>query len=148
MGVAVNAAGTRLYIANQDGTITTFTLDPSGNVVPPGVPAFGAPQAAFVAVNRAGTRLYVANQSPVGSVSVFVLDPVTGNITGQQPGSPFATGSFSTDVAVNRAGTRLYVTNLDGTIKVFLLDANGDVTVQQPGSPFATGAGAFGIAVR
>jgi hypothetical protein len=42
------------------------------------------------AVNAAGTRLYVANQVG-GNLTVFTLD-ASGNVTGQQAGSPFATG--------------------------------------------------------
>ena len=82
-GVAVNPAGTRVYVANGD-TNNVSVIDTATNTV------VGAPIAVGgfpfgVAVNPAGTRVYVAN---FGSNNVSVIDTATNTVVG----APIAVG--------------------------------------------------------
>jgi len=73
--VAVNPAGTRVYVTNSSDS-TVSVLDTATNTVTATVPVGSDPVG--VAVNPAGTRVYVANR---GSYSVFVLDTATNTVT-------------------------------------------------------------------
>jgi DNA-binding beta-propeller fold protein YncE len=86
--VAVNPAGTRLYVANTaSGDVAVLSLDGSGAIVgAPSLVAVGGTSISDLAVSPDGSRLYVPNSS---GVTVFVLN-ASGDITGTQPGSPFA----------------------------------------------------------
>jgi DNA-binding beta-propeller fold protein YncE len=84
----VNPIGTRLYVANSaSGDLAVFMLDGSGAIVgAPSLVAVGGTSISDLAVSPDGSRLYVPNSS---GVTVFVLN-ASGDITGTQPGSPFA----------------------------------------------------------
>ncbi len=58
-GVAVNPAGTRVYVSNP-GSKDVSVIDTSTNAVVATVPVGGRPEG--VTVNPAGTRVYVAEQ--------------------------------------------------------------------------------------
>src|SRR5207237_6565988 len=81
-GVAVNAAGTRAYVANfSSGTVSV--IDTSTNTVIATIP--GVTQAAGIAVNPAGTRVYVTtNGGPT-----FVIDATTNTVLTTIPNSGF-----------------------------------------------------------
>jgi len=64
VGVAVNAAGTRVYVTNQAAN-TSSVIDTATNTVIATPASAGAPTG--VAVNPAGTFVYVANSTATSS---------------------------------------------------------------------------------
>ncbi len=111
-GIAVNAAGTRVYIVSGFPTYGVLSvIDASTNsvvaVIPVGLGAFG------VAVNPAGTRVYVTNQ---GESTVSVVDTATNTVI-----ATVSVGNQPIGVAVNPAGTLAYVANY-GVSSVAVID--------------------------
>lgn len=105
-GVAVNAAGTRAYVSNSEGS-SVSVIDTTTNAVVATVSVGDGPLG--VAVNPAGTRVYVANSV---SNRVSVIDTATNSVI-----STVVVGVRPSGIAVNQAGTRVYVTNhLDDTV--------------------------------
>lgn len=132
LGVAVNEAGTRVYVTNQ-GSNTVSVIDTANNSVVASVPVGVSPSG--VAVNPAGTRVYVANS---GGKSVSVIDTATNTVI-----ATLKVGDTPAGVAVNQAGTRVYVTNQgDNTVSVI------DVTAS-PNSVTSVGVASkpYGLAV-
>jgi YVTN family beta-propeller protein len=103
-GVAVNPAGTRVYITNSVTPGTVSVIDTATNTVIATIPVGNAPFG--VAVNPAGTRAYVANFS---SGTVSVIDTATNAVVTTIPALTLASG-----VAINPAGTRVYVATSSG----------------------------------
>ena len=102
VGVAVNPAGTRVYVANTL-TNNVSVVDAASNAVVATVAMGCHPYG--VAANPAGTRVYVTN-SDCGNVSA--IDTATNTVV-----ATVQVGSTPTGVAVNPAGTRVYVGNTD-----------------------------------
>jgi len=99
-GVAVNPAGTKVYVTNY-GKNTVSVIDTATNKVTATVPVGNGPYG--VAVNPAGTKVYVTNY---GKNTVSVIDTATNKVTATVP-----VGNGPYGVAVNPAGTKVYVTN-------------------------------------
>jgi YVTN family beta-propeller protein len=138
IGVAVNAAGTRAYVANSmliDGLSQISVIDTATNAVIRNVPA--GYQAYGVALNPAGTRLYITNAMQDAN-SVSVMDTTTNTIV-----ATIAVGYFPMGVTVNPAGTRVYVAN-NGSNTVSVIDTatNGVIGTVN------VGIGARGIAIN
>jgi len=98
-----------------------------------------------------GTRsfLYSANGSS-GTISAFVIDPRTGNLT-TVSGSPFASGSPSSNttfsLAASPGGRFLFVVDESSTfIRTFNISTTGAIT-EAAGSPFDSGAFPEGLKV-
>lgn len=98
-GVAINPAGTRVYVASESDDSVTVVDATSGAVV---ATLGGFHQPYGLAVNPAGTRLYVANEcgdaycAVAGPATVAAVDTTTFGLTasigvGQEP---FALGDF------------------------------------------------------
>lgn len=108
-GVAVNPAGTRVYLANWDYS-NVAVIDTATNAVAAVVSVGKNPTG--VAVNPAGTYVYVTNQgdssgapaSTVGSVSV--INTATNTVT-----ATVNVGGPRGGIAVDPTGTYVYVTN-------------------------------------
>ena len=105
VGVAVNPAGTRVYVTNRNpaGLSTVSVIDTATNTVIATIPILSDTRG--VAVNPAGTRVYVTNALVNGSVTV--IDATTNTAIG----SPIPVGPSPIGIAVNPAGTRVYVAN-------------------------------------
>jgi YVTN family beta-propeller protein len=124
IGVAVNPAGTRVYV---NCSTLVSVIDTPTNAVVDRVPAVPGNIPGGAAVNPAGTRLYVAVQD--FPMEVAVIDTSTNRVvakvatvpTGFEVNLPFG-------VAVNPAGTRVYVTNL-GRATVSVIDAATNAVV-------------------
>ena len=102
VGVTVNPAGTRVYVANAVSE-TVSVIDTSTNTVIAVIAGFGSTPYNLV-VSPDGARLYVAvNQG--GFLSV--VDTATNTISGNGPA-----GRWPFGIALNPAGTRAYITNL------------------------------------
>jgi YVTN family beta-propeller protein len=111
--IAVNLAGTRVYVVNS-GTVTNpqaysvSVIDTATNVVIATIPVGFLP--VHLAVNSAGTRVYVTNLDSVvdGAVTVHgtvsVIDTATNTVITTVPA-----GDQAARLAINPAGTRLYV---------------------------------------
>ena len=104
-GVAVNATGTRAYVANY-GDSSLSVIDTASNSVVAKVRVGYLPIG--IAVNAADTRVYVANS---GDGSVSVIDTAKIGTQSNPVVATIATGEFLYGVAVNPAGTYVYVTD-------------------------------------
>jgi len=102
-GVAVNPAGTKVYVAGGGGVAV---IDTDTNTVTAKVKIEGGVYG--VAVNPAGTKVYVAKVGPPPEYkgTVYVIDTATNTVTATVP-----VGNFPWGVAVNSDGTKVYVTN-------------------------------------
>jgi YVTN family beta-propeller protein len=129
-GVAVNPAGTRVYVTNPPGNNPNINvIDTSSNTVVAVISLTGFPHG--LAVKPDGTRLYVAN-SPSDHVSVIDTSNNTTVAT-----VPVQFGPYG--VAVKPDGTRVYVTS-NGYPRVSVIDTNTNTVVATIGMPiFAKG---------
>lgn len=95
--VAVNAAGTRLYVA-QASSVSAFPLDKTTGAITGAAVSYspGITQASDLAVSTAGTRLYVVD-SPGSRMAVVLLN-AAGDPVGTESGSPFAAGMSPTSI--------------------------------------------------
>jgi YVTN family beta-propeller protein len=131
-GVAVNSAGTKVYVVNY-GAGTVSVIDTSSNTVSATVTVGANPYG--VAVNPAGTKVYVAN-SGAGTVSVIDTSSNTVSATVTVGANPRA-------VAVNPAGTKVYVAN-NGAETVSVIDTSSNTV----SATVTVGANPYGVAVN
>jgi YVTN family beta-propeller protein len=125
-GVAVNPAGTRVYVVTALVSIagsSVLVIDTASNSVMATIPVGSAP-ANGVAVNPAGTRVYVANFS---DNNVSVIDTASNSVTATIPVCCGPSG-----VAVNPAGTRVYVANFSDNNVSVIDTASNSVTATIP----------------
>jgi YVTN family beta-propeller protein len=140
-GVAVNPAGTRVYVVNDGPASTDTTLsviDTSTNSVVAVVPVGSATSPGCViplgvTVNPAGTRVYV-NCSTI----VSVVDTSTNTVVDRVPAVP---GNIPGGAVVNPAGSRLYVAIQDFQEVAIIDTATNRVAT-------AVGPGQFGVAIN
>ena len=126
VGVAVNPAGTRVYLTNTSGGVSV--IDTSTNTVIATIPVDGI----GVAVNPAGTRVYVTSPIFNSYGYVSVIDAGTDAIIDNIPVERDPTG-----VAVNPAGTRVYVINATGrTVSVIDTSTNTVIATIPVGGPY------------
>jgi uncharacterized protein (TIGR03437 family) len=107
-GIAVNPAGTDLYVTNySSGTVSV--INPAISAVTATVGVGGKPTG--IAVNPAGTYVYVTNYS---SGTVSVINTATNRVA-----ATVNVGQGPSGIAVNSAGTYAYIANaLSGTLSV------------------------------
>lgn len=133
--VAINPAGTRVYVPSFTGTGGILSVvDTATTSVIASVPVGFFPRS--VAVNSAGTRVYTVNlDSFSGSQSsVSVIDAASNTVLATVP-----VGLGAEEVAVHPAGTFVYVTNgLAGTLSV-IDAATNTVTATVPVGSFPHG---------
>jgi len=116
ISIAVNSAGTRVYVSNNNNsTISALDAVTLAIVAGPVVTDPGG-NPSQVVIHPSGTRVYVANFS-TSNLSVFDanLVPVVG--------SPFAIGGMISpnSMAIDSSGTRLYITGY-GSNDIAILD--------------------------
>ena len=113
--LAINPAGTRVYVANEIRSNNISVIDTATNTIVATVPLGMARVARIpqsVAVNPAGTRVYVTTNSD--SPAVSVIDTASNTVI-----ATVAVDLCPYGVAVNPAGTRVYVANTcSGTVSV------------------------------
>lgn len=133
IGVAVNLAGTRVYVANG-GTVGAYSvsvIDTATNTVIATVMLPSNPVG--VAVNPAGTRVYVTLQF---ADAVAVIDTASNSIVASTPVSaPFG-------IVVSPDGAHVYVASLNNFVAV-LDPANNTVS-----GMITVGSGPRGIAIN
>lgn len=157
VALAVNAAGTLLFVANQGSDkVSVFTIQ-SGTTLSEvaGSPFPTGADPVALAVAPSGNFLYVAN-SVAGTVSVYSID--SAGVLASVPGSPFTgtTAVTPAGVAVAPSGNFVYVTN-SGSNNVSVFAACIAVSSQCPaadgslveitGSPFPAGQGPTSLAI-
>jgi len=125
-GIAINPAGTFLYVANfDDNSISSFSVGSGGALTSLGSPigeTFNAPVALLV--DNSGKYLYVANESST-NLAAFAIDS-GGGLT-LITTSPFATGSEPSFIASDPTGNFLFVSNQavgKASIQSFSLDGS------------------------
>ena len=140
MGIAVDPAGTRVYVANTiSGHVTVIdavTNTVLGSVISGSIP-FG------VAVHPSGNLVYSTNS---GEDSVSVIDTATRAVLKKIP-----VGVQPYGIAVNPAGTRLYVANHGSTAKdaVSVIDtATNTVITNIEMTSLSIGTGPYGVVVN
>jgi YVTN family beta-propeller protein len=133
-GIAVNAAGTRLYVANNyvdypapgNHTPQITIIDVTTNHVITSVLVVTPGLAQGIAVNPAGTRVYFLTGG-YGPAVIHVLDTATNTVIANT-----TVGYNANNIVVNSAGTKAYVSNTsDGTVSVMDLGTNA-VTATVP----------------
>jgi YVTN family beta-propeller protein len=102
LGIAVNPANTRVYVADANGPVSA--IDTSTNTVTP-VINLGSAGPAYLAFNPAGTRLYALQ---VEGGTVAVIDTATNTVIDTIVYSVVGT-TFTGAIAINPAGTRAYI---------------------------------------
>ncbi len=156
-GVAVNAAGTRVYVTNihSSGALgagadepmlwatlilseystggTVSVIDTTTNNVTSTVDVGMAPYG--VAVNPTGSKVYVTN---TGDNNVSVIDTATNEVT-----TTVNVGRAPYGVAVNPAGTKVYVANA-GSNSISVIDAATNQVI----STVNVGNKPYGVAVN
>ncbi len=120
IGIAMNPAGTRLYVANSASnnvSVIDTGTNTSTATIPVGLVPWG------IAVNPSGTGyVYVAN---IGSNTVSVINPATNTVI-----KNIGVGHDPVGVAVNPAGTRAYVTCSRYDINsVYIINTESDTAV-------------------
>jgi YVTN family beta-propeller protein len=133
-GVAVNPAGTKLYVTNPYGSNIVSVIDVAKSAVIARVPVGGnSPHG--VAVTPDGKKVYVANCE---SNNVSVIDTTTNTVT-----TTVNVGSYPIGVTVTPDGTKIYVTNYNNN-SVSLIDTTSNkVTATIP-----VGNNPYGIATN
>lgn len=97
-GIAVNPAGTRVYITNRlDDTVSVIN-GITGAVIGSPITVGDGPRG--IVVSPSGSTVYVANED---SETISVIDAVTNTVTDT------ITGISCTALAINPSGSRLYV---------------------------------------
>jgi 6-phosphogluconolactonase (cycloisomerase 2 family) len=89
--VAVNPAGTRLYVGNNSNTganVSVFAIGATGALTAMG--SVSAPNPEAMAIDSAGKFVFVSDGAD--NLNVFSIDPTTGALT-LTSGSPYAEGS-------------------------------------------------------
>jgi YVTN family beta-propeller protein len=140
MGIAVDPAGTRVYVANNiSGHVTVIdaiTNTVLGSVISGSIP-FG------VAVHPSGNLVYVTNS---GEDSVSVIDTATRAVLKKIP-----VGVQPYGIAVNPAGTRLYVANHGSVSKeaVSVIDTATHIVITNIElTSLSIGTGPYGVGVN
>ncbi len=135
-GVAVNPAGTRVYVANLGGQLQSglSVIDASNNTLVTTIELGLSPYG--VAVSPDGTRVYVSNN---GSSTVSVVDATTNTLIGDfsvAPASP-------TGIGVSADNTSVYVAHSQPSgVDVF------DIRCLERATTIAVGSNPIGLAFR
>jgi len=145
VGVAVNWAGTRVYVGNSDGTVSVIRTDTHAVVAT--VPAGGVNRG--VAVNPAGTRVYVADSTFTGITGVSAKTVTVVDTAFNTAVATVTVGEGPIGLAVTPDGAWVYVANSeDGTVSVIDTSSNTVVaTVTVEWQPYGVAVNPAGTRV-
>ena len=121
LGVAVNAAGTLVYVANSDGTVSV--IDAGSNAVMATFVTGGSLSGA-IAVNPVSPRVYLTDFL---SNNVIVIDASSPGGCSPTTCWSIPVGFSPMGIGVNPTGTRVYVANNGGTVSVINTATNAVV---------------------
>ncbi|MBV9483158.1 MAG: beta-propeller fold lactonase family protein [Acidobacteria bacterium] len=149
-GMAMNSAGTLLYVANRDSeTVSGFTIA-ADNSTSPGnltaIPGSFATELSPVAaaVDPSGQFLYVADRSS-NQVSGFRIKAVIGTLSALS-NSPYNSGPAPDFIAISPTNKFLYVSNSgNSSISAYMIDPTTGNLIPASGA-VPTGAQPAGIA--
>lgn len=132
--VALNPAGTRLYVSHYLYNNVVSVIDTATNSVINTIPVAGG--TIGMAINPAGTRLYAAHTYYYATDQVSVVD-----LTQDRWVATVTVGGWPHGIAVNPSGTHIYVANAQSnSVSVIDADTNRVVTtVGVGGYPIAHG---------
>jgi 6-phosphogluconolactonase (cycloisomerase 2 family) len=137
--VSVDPTGRFAYVANGDGTVSSFRIDPpSGALILPGSVSAGT-NPASVAVEPSGKFAYVARGD--GNVSVHAIDAVPGGSGAlASASSTTAAGTSPVSVTVDASGQFAYVANSgSANVSAYKVNSGGSLSAVS-GSPFGAGS--------
>jgi 6-phosphogluconolactonase len=150
-GLAMNAAGTFLYVANRDSeNVSGFTIASGGGQIAGTLtPIAGSPYATGLgpvagAVDPSGQFLYVTDQNS-NQVSGYRIRAGTGTLT-PLSNSPYSAGAGPDYVAISPTNKFLYVSNSGAaSISAYKIDPTSGNLIPASGA-VPTGASPAGIA--
>ncbi|MGA2350043.1 MAG: beta-propeller fold lactonase family protein [Terracidiphilus sp.] len=152
--LAVNAAGSFVYVLAEDSGASVYTLSAfsanssTGALTAAGSPAAVGGGADSVALTPSGKYAYVANGGDK-NISAYSINASTGALTAI--GSPVSTGASSEPwtVAVDPTGSYLYALNMGtnpSTVAGFAINSSTGALTPLSGSPVST-AGTYPYAI-
>jgi DNA-binding beta-propeller fold protein YncE len=150
--ITVDPSGRFVYAGNvNSNNVSAYTITPTSGALTEITAGTGSPfstaglQPFSVAVDPAGKFAYVANQSS-GNVSVFGIDPVSGELIRQA--TLVAAGSLPFSIVVDPTGKYAYVANRgSNNVSAYTISAIDGTLTEVTNSPFATGGGPRAIAM-
>ncbi len=100
--VAVNPAGTLLYVSNRGGSVSAYSINSSTGALTAvaGSPFAAGTNPSSVAVDKTGSFLYVTNAGN-NNVSAYSINAATGGLT-PVGGSPFTSGTNPVSIAISQ----------------------------------------------
>jgi 6-phosphogluconolactonase len=143
IAAAVDGLGRFLYVGNNvSQDVGAYRIGASGQLSRvPGepFPVTGVVGADALASDPAGAFLYVVTGAITAALSVYRIDPVTGDLA-HVPGSPFPAQAGSNVVATDPLGRFVYVANKPTeTLSVYVVDPSSGALRPVEGSPFPSG---------
>jgi 6-phosphogluconolactonase len=149
--VAVNPAGSLLYVTNadaKDNDVAGFSIDcDTGRLTAvPGSPFATGTGPSAIAIDPSGSYAYVSN-SGSNNLSAFKIDQNSGRLM-PVSGSPFVAGSAPSSVAVDSSGQFVYVTNESSdNVSGYTINSSTGALLAIAGSPFSAGTNPISLAV-
>jgi 6-phosphogluconolactonase (cycloisomerase 2 family) len=137
--VAMNPAGSFVYVLNGDTTISVFSINQTSGVLTeiPGSPfASGETHLDSEVVSPDGKFLFVTTQPftpPQGSTAVFGINFTTGALT-PVTGSPFSTPTGGNGIAVDPSGKFLYLGG--NNLSAYSINGATGALIPVTGSPY------------
>ena len=130
--LTVDPTGRFAYVPNAyspNNTVSQYTIDAASGALIPSTTSevTVGDQPTAVAVDPSGKFAYVVNRAD-NSVSVFKIDPNTGNLTPN--GGIVATGVQPFRIVADAAGKFAFVVNEDAGVSVFEINSNGTLTAE------------------
>jgi YVTN family beta-propeller protein len=124
--VTVDPSGKFAYVPNtysNGNTVSQYTIDSVTGVLNPNTPATvtAGNQPTAVAVDPSSRFAYVVNRLD-GTVSMFAIDPGTGNLT---PQGTIAAGGSPFRIAFDPSGKFVYVANENSAASVYTVNQDG-----------------------
>lgn len=100
--VAVNPAGTFLYVSNGAGSVSAYSINSStgGLTAVAGSPFAAGTSPSSIVVDKTGSFLYVTNAGN-NNASAYSINAITGALT-PVAGGPFATGTRPASIAISQ----------------------------------------------
>jgi DNA-binding beta-propeller fold protein YncE len=140
-GVAVTPDGKHLYVTNMGGggSVTAFSITPSGGLIPvAGSPFDAGATARPISVSPDGEHLYVGNHSS-DDISMYSIG--ADGALSPLAGSPFAIPVGPLGLTVTPDGAHLYVAhvNAGNNVRGYSIGPDGGLS-DVVGSPFPTGS--------